>query len=75
MKKTQVYCDACQQEVSYYLIPRYCIDEQIRDILRRHVIDIEHLCEPCMKGLDSELNNAVGNWKTNYMKERSNNNE
>ncbi len=64
MKKHHVYCDKCEQEVEYYLIARYNVDDVLKDILRRNLLDIEHLCEACMKKLNYKLSNAVEEWKS-----------
>lgn len=69
MKRTHVFCDSCHREVKYYLIDRYNIDEVLKNILRRNVIDIDHLCEPCMHGLNSAITEAIDKWKAEFVKE------
>lgn len=58
----------CHEEVSYYLLPRYNVDDVLKDILRRRVINVDNLCELCMNSLNEEITEAVGNWKTKYGK-------
>lgn len=63
MKTCHIYCDKCKSEMEYYPIPRYVVDKYLREIVSRSVMNIEHLCEPCMHSLNSEISKAVDLWK------------
>jgi len=68
MKKYFVYCDMCENEVNYHLLPRYYVDETLKEIVRRRAIEVNHLCELCMNGLNSAITEAVDTWKIAYGK-------
>lgn len=68
MKKCHVYCDNCSNEVDYYLVARYNVDDVLKDILRRNLIDIEHLCEACMSKLKDKISIAVKEWNKYFVK-------
>lgn len=58
----KVFCDKCDNEVEYYLLPRYNVEDIFKELTRRMCSEKSHLCEKCMHELKTCVYEAVKEW-------------